>query len=229
MSASAAKAARWRHGLPILAAKGRFEGRAQFTRPRQGKIRDGGPARQPQQTGPRAGGGRKGSLSEFRSTAGASAPGPLWNGPDPSHAAPEPRMFRPAPVARPRRRSSPLASPPPVGHIDASSRHAAALARTERPEAISMARLFRHENRQRSERSRRFYAATELAYTAVDFSAAMAFLVGSILFFWKSLETAAICFFVIGSALFALKPTIRLFREIRLAAMGDTEDLAQRR
>ncbi len=88
--------------------------------------------------------------------------------------------------------------------------------------------LFRHENRQRSERSRRFYAAVELVYTVVDFGAALSFVVGSVLFFWNSLETAAIWFFVVGSVLFAMKPTIRLYREVRLAMMGDTEDLAKR-
>lgn len=68
--------------------------------------------------------------------------------------------------------------------------------------------LFNPDNRTRSHRSRRFYAATETLYTAVDFGAAMSFL--------------------IGSALFALKPAIRFVRELRLAAMGDEEDLAER-
>ncbi len=89
--------------------------------------------------------------------------------------------------------------------------------------------LFHPDNRNKSHRSRKFYAATEIAYTAVDFGAAMAFLVGSILFFWPEYENFAIWLFVIGSFLFAMKPTIRLFREIRLAMMGDEEDLAQRR
>lgn len=88
--------------------------------------------------------------------------------------------------------------------------------------------LFRHENRQKSARSKRFYAMTEIAYTSVDFSAAICFLLGSVLFFWSRFETIAIWFFVIGSVLFAVKPTIRFFREVRLAAMGDAEDLAER-
>lgn len=88
--------------------------------------------------------------------------------------------------------------------------------------------LFHHENRQKTARSRRVYALFELAHTAVDFSAAMCFLVGSILFFWQSLETAAIWFFVVGSVLFAVKPTLRLVRELKLAAMGDADDLADR-
>ena len=88
--------------------------------------------------------------------------------------------------------------------------------------------LFRHENRQKSERSKRLYAATELAYTFTDFAAALAFFVGSIMFFWDSLYTAAVWFFVVGSALFAVKPTIKFARELKLAAMGDDEDLAKR-
>ncbi|WP_179379117.1 YrhK family protein [Jannaschia marina] len=64
--------------------------------------------------------------------------------------------------------------------------------------------------------------------TAVDFAAALLFLIGSILFFWKSLETVAIWFFVAGSFFFAAKPTLKLYREIRLARAGDYEDLAAR-
>jgi hypothetical protein len=88
--------------------------------------------------------------------------------------------------------------------------------------------LFRHKNRQRSARTRRIYAAFELAYTLCDFTAAVCFLVGSVLFFWNSLETAAIWFFVAGSALFCTRPTIRFARELKLASMGDAEDLADR-
>lgn len=88
--------------------------------------------------------------------------------------------------------------------------------------------LFRHENRQRSERSKRLYAKLELARTAIDFAAAMCFLAGSVMFFWSALETAAIWFFVVGSVLFAAKPTLSLVREIRLAAAGDDDDLAER-
>ncbi|SFO88298.1 YrhK family protein [Tranquillimonas alkanivorans] len=87
---------------------------------------------------------------------------------------------------------------------------------------------FRQENREKSDDTRRVYAMYELAYTCVDFAAAASFLVGSILFFWNSLETTAIWFFVVGSALFAAKPTIRFAREIKLASMGDEKDLAKR-
>lgn len=88
--------------------------------------------------------------------------------------------------------------------------------------------LFSHDNRQRSAESRRVYAMFELAHTAVDFLAALSFLAGSVLFFWKPTETAALWCFVIGSALFALKPTLRFLRELKLAAMGKDGDLAER-
>lgn len=88
--------------------------------------------------------------------------------------------------------------------------------------------LFSHENRERSAESRRVFAAFEIAHTIVDFIAAFCFLIGSVLFFWAAWETVAIWFFVVGSACFALKPTLRLVRELKLAAMGDTKDLAER-
>ncbi|UXX84672.1 YrhK family protein [Roseovarius pelagicus] len=88
--------------------------------------------------------------------------------------------------------------------------------------------LFRHENRQQSADSRRIYALYEVAYTIVDFTAAISFLIGSILFFWAEYETAAIWLFIIGSACFCLKPTIRMAREVKLLRMGDTETLADR-
>lgn len=91
-----------------------------------------------------------------------------------------------------------------------------------------MTKLFRHRNREQSARSRRIYAAHELAHTIADFIAAVSFLIGSILFFWKSLETQAIWLFVVGSAFFMVKPVIKLTRELRLAALGDTGDLAMR-
>lgn len=88
--------------------------------------------------------------------------------------------------------------------------------------------LFRHRNRTEDERSRRIYAAYELAYTIVDFCAALSFLVGSILFFWQEWETQAIWLFVIGSVLFMTKPAIRFAREVKLAAKGDVDNLADR-
>jgi hypothetical protein len=52
--------------------------------------------------------------------------------------------------------------------------------------------------------------------------------VGSVFFFDESLKTAGTWLFLFGSILFAAKPTLRLVRDLRLAAMGDDEDLAQR-
>ena len=89
-------------------------------------------------------------------------------------------------------------------------------------------RLFQHRNRQRTERSQRVYALFELTHTIVDFCAAFAFVIGSVLFFWAEYETTAIWFFVVGSCCFALKPTLRLVREFKLLRIGDTEGLADR-
>ena len=89
-------------------------------------------------------------------------------------------------------------------------------------------KLFQHAQRQRSKASRDLYARFELLYTFVDFSAALCFLVGSTLFFRESLMTPATWLFVVGSLLFAAKPTLRLLREVRLYRMGDYADLAER-
>ncbi len=89
-------------------------------------------------------------------------------------------------------------------------------------------RLFTHEARQRSADTRRVYAAYEIAHTVADFIAAISFLVGSILFFWPSVETTAIWLFVIGSVFFCLKPGLRLAREVQLWRMGNLDQLAQR-
>jgi hypothetical protein len=88
--------------------------------------------------------------------------------------------------------------------------------------------LFRHENRQRTAGTRRLYAQYEIAYTIVDFCAAISFLAGSVLFFWNRFELEAIWLFVIGSLCFTLKPTIRLAREIHLYRRGRLEPLAER-
>lgn len=74
----------------------------------------------------------------------------------------------------------------------------------------------------------RLYAAFEIAYTSVDFAAAVAFVVGSILFFDSELQTAGTWFFLIGSLLFAAKPTLRLVREISYIRLGKTDTVAER-
>lgn len=88
--------------------------------------------------------------------------------------------------------------------------------------------LFQHANREVSDDTRRVYALYEIAHTAVDFAAALCFLVGSVLFFWPAVETGAIWLFVLGSVFFFLKPAIRLAREIQLYRMGRLDRLAAR-
>ncbi len=84
--------------------------------------------------------------------------------------------------------------------------------------------LFDPRNQTSSDYNRKLYAAYEIAYTLVDFAAAILFVLGSVLFFFKPLETVAIWCFVVGSVCFALKPTIRVAREMRYVAVGDVED-----
>ncbi|MDQ2094497.1 YrhK family protein [Rhodalgimonas zhirmunskyi] len=90
-------------------------------------------------------------------------------------------------------------------------------------------KLFNTLRSEHTPEQRRFYALTEIAYTAVDFSAAALFIVGSVFFFYESLMTAGTWLFLIGSCFFAMKPSIRLWREIKLLRMGDYADLAQKR
>ncbi|RAI04499.1 hypothetical protein DLJ53_03815 [Acuticoccus sediminis] len=85
-----------------------------------------------------------------------------------------------------------------------------------------------HSNQGMSPRERRIYAAYELAYTLVDFGAAASFIVGSVLFFWESTMVAGTWLFLVGSVLFAAKPSIRLARELRKLGSGATEDVARR-
>ena len=88
-------------------------------------------------------------------------------------------------------------------------------------------RFFREENRQHP-RQKQLYAAYEIAYTLVDFMAAAFFVVGSAFFFFSGLQTPALWCFLLGSILFAVKPLLKLTREIHLARIGDVDDLARR-
>ncbi|MBE7187653.1 YrhK family protein [Jatrophihabitans endophyticus] len=56
----------------------------------------------------------------------------------------------------------------------------------------------------------------QVVRTLVDFGAAACFVVGSAFFFSVRLTTAADWFFLVGSVLFALKPTIDVVRSARL-------------
>ncbi|TCD14972.1 YrhK family protein [Oricola cellulosilytica] len=83
-------------------------------------------------------------------------------------------------------------------------------------------------NRRKTEQHKRIYAAYELAFTFIEFAAGLLFLVGSFMFFYKSLENAAIWCFVVGSACFVVGPGLKLAREVHYAAIGDVNDLAER-
>jgi len=72
------------------------------------------------------------------------------------------------------------------------------------------------------------YAVYELIYTAIDFGAAVLFVIGSIMFFLEAWVGVGTWLFLIGSILFACKPTLRLVREVHLARTGAYEQLAQR-
>lgn len=88
-------------------------------------------------------------------------------------------------------------------------------------------KLFDPKNRNRSAEHTRIYAIYELWYTVVDFSAAGAFVIGSVLFFFDTTQFAATWLFLIGSLLFGAKPTIRLMRELRYLRMGEIDKLAE--
>lgn len=54
-------------------------------------------------------------------------------------------------------------------------------------------------------------------HLAADFSAGLCFVVGSILFFYPALVHAGTWLFLVGSIMFAAKPTVRLAHEIHRA------------
>lgn len=89
-------------------------------------------------------------------------------------------------------------------------------------------KLFSHANRERTPETRRVYARFELLHTLVDFSAALCFTVGSVMFFYPAWETPAVWFFTVGSLFFMAKPTLRLVREVKLYRMGKLDRLASR-
>ncbi len=89
--------------------------------------------------------------------------------------------------------------------------------------------LFSRDHRQDgTDHQRRIYATYEIIYTFVDFIAAILFVIGSIMFFSETWEVFGTWLFLIGSLCFAAKPSLRLIRELKLASMGDVDDLADR-
>ncbi|GAA1346701.1 YrhK family protein [Arthrobacter roseus] len=88
--------------------------------------------------------------------------------------------------------------------------------------------LFDPGNRTKNPESAKLYATLEVVYTIVDFAAAGLFIVGSVLFFRESTQIPATWCFLVGSICFALKPTLRLFRELKYAKRDDVGTLAER-
>jgi hypothetical protein len=60
------------------------------------------------------------------------------------------------------------------------------------------------------------YWRYQVVRTAVDFGAAMCFVIGSAFFFFASMTRAADWLFLFGSILFAVKPTIDMIRSVHL-------------
>lgn len=75
---------------------------------------------------------------------------------------------------------------------------------------------FDQSNRTRSHEHRQTTRRYEIFRTLVEFLAAVCFIIGSMLFFYDNLQTEATWLFLIGSILFAARPTIRLALELRL-------------
>ena len=86
--------------------------------------------------------------------------------------------------------------------------------------------IFHPGNSMLSSRHQKIHALCEIAHTAVDFSAAALFVVGSILFFYPKTTDVGVWFFLIGSIFFGLRPTIKLVRELAYLRLGDYTDVA---
>ncbi|GGB54647.1 hypothetical protein GCM10011316_28380 [Roseibium aquae] len=82
-----------------------------------------------------------------------------------------------------------------------------------------MSKLFDGAVRHASPRHTDVVRKYELYRTIVEFLAAMFFVVGSIFFFYESLLFAGTWLFLIGSVLFAVRPTIRLLLELHLTRL----------
>lgn len=88
--------------------------------------------------------------------------------------------------------------------------------------------IFESNHRDRSADHQRLYATFEILYTFVDFAAAVLFIIGSIMFFSEEWTRTGTWLFLVGSIFFAAKPALRVVRELKLAAIRDTEELAKR-
>ena len=64
----------------------------------------------------------------------------------------------------------------------------------------------------------------QVVRTAVDFGAAICFVVGSTFFFFASMTTPADWLFLLGSIFFAIKPTIDMIRSLHLRRLPAPRD-----
>lgn len=64
----------------------------------------------------------------------------------------------------------------------------------------------------------------QIVRTLVDFGAVVCFVIGSVLFFFAGTTTAADWLFLVGSILFALKPTIDVVRSAQLRKLPGQQD-----
>ena len=87
--------------------------------------------------------------------------------------------------------------------------------------------IFEPPHHGRSPAWKRRYAMFEIAHTLIDFLAAVFFIIGSVMFFSEAWLIPGTWLFLIGSILFACKPTLRLIREVRLAYAGDFDDVVR--
>lgn len=81
-------------------------------------------------------------------------------------------------------------------------------------------RLFDPNLRSHSAAAAALHRVYEIFHLLVDFLAAAMFVVGSALFFFQSTTFAATWLFLIGSFFFAVKPTLRLAREVHLLKLA---------
>ena len=86
-------------------------------------------------------------------------------------------------------------------------------------------KLFNPDTRSLSEEHKKIYAYCEFAYTVVDFLAAVFFIIGSFLFFSPETTYFANWLFVIGSFFFAVRPSIKLYREFAFLRLKDYADV----
>lgn len=63
----------------------------------------------------------------------------------------------------------------------------------------------------------------EFFYNINDVLIALCFLIGIVLFLWKPLETYAIWMFIVGSALFLIRPMIQFIKRFHLKKVRNPE------